>query len=98
MKPLKFGLRIWIAFTSILAFLGGWALFSHANKPVPIFSTSSQSQSIDSGALAPIPTLPPVPSLDQLTNGSSSSAIQPLPSLPQMSAQQFMPRMRTMGS
>ncbi|MDD5369064.1 MAG: hypothetical protein PHQ40_08265 [Anaerolineaceae bacterium] len=98
MKPLKLGLRIWIALSSIIAFLGGWALFSHANKPVSIFSAPSQSQSIDSGALAPIPTLPPVPSLDQLTNGSRNSAIQPLPPLPQISSQQFMPRLRTMGS
>jgi hypothetical protein len=98
MKPLKLGLRIWIALTSMVAFLSGWAMFSHANKPVPIFSTSSQSQVVDPGGLAPIPTLPAVPSLDQLTNGSNSSAIQPLPSLPQVSSQQFLPRMRTMGS
>ncbi len=95
MKIAKVGLRIWIALTSILAFLTGWALFSHAQKPVPLFpSTGGSSQAVDQGQL---PTLAPIPSLNELTSGSSS-AVQPLPSLPQVSSQQFMPRLRTMGS
>jgi hypothetical protein len=80
MKPIKLGLRIWIAITSIISFLGGWMLFSHAGKPAPLItaqpSTSQSSQMV-------MPTLPPVPSIEQLTNGSSNggSALQPLPSI-----------------
>jgi hypothetical protein len=93
MKPIKLGLRIWIAITSIISFLGGWMLFSHAGKPVPLFSAQ---QAVDSQSTQPqTNNLPPIPSLDQLTKGNGSSAVQPLPSLPQGS---FQPRFRTRGS
>lgn len=100
MKPVKLGLRIWIAITSILSFLGGWALFSHAGKPAPLFPSSSASSAAAlSQQPAPMPTLPPVPSIDQLVNGSASnSGLQQLPSISSMPSQSFLPRMRTMGS
>ncbi len=92
MKPFKLGLRIWIAVTSILSFLGGWMLFSHAGKPAPLIpsqpSNSQPSQFV-------MPNLPPVPALDQLTSSSSSSALQPLPSI-QLPAPSF--GFRTRGS
>ncbi len=85
-KPLKLALRIWIAITSVLSFLAGWALFSHAGKPAPLISAqpSTSGSQVDPTGLNPLPTLPPVPSIDQLTNGSSgngSGALQPLPQI-----------------
>lgn len=108
MKPLKLGLRIWIAVTSIISFLGGWALFSHAGKPAPLFPTNTSNTDVQ--AASPVqstgpsvmPTLPPIPSLDQLTSGSASAvspaALQPLPQIQQSAPRTFFPRMRTRGS
>ncbi len=96
MKPLKLGLRIWIAITSILSFIGGWMLFSHAGKPAPLFNSSQPVDTQPSQVQSQ--NLPPIPSLDQLTNGSGSSALQPLPSLSQGASPNFMPRFRTRGS
>jgi len=103
MKPLKIGLRIWIGITSIVSFLGGWALFSHAGKPAPLISSppvvsadsSAQIGSTAGVQFAPIPTLPPMPSMDSPSIGSS---LQPLPSLPNTALQSSMPRFRTRGS
>jgi len=92
MKPLKLGLRVWILITSLVSFLGGWALLSHAGKPAPLGSAPATTSS----SLAPIPTLPAVPSIDSLTSGSSN--LQPLPSLQLNTSQNFFPRMRTSGS
>ncbi len=95
-QPFKIGLRIWIAMTSILSFLFGWVLFSHAGKPAPLIATqpaiSSQPSQLQSQ------NLPPVPSIDQLTNGSASGGLQPLPSLPQTVSPGFFPSFRTRGS
>jgi hypothetical protein len=95
MKPLKFGLRVWITIASILSFAGGWAFISHAGKPAPFFS----SQSAVSEPPA-IPTLQPVPPLDNLitNNNNGSSSLQPLTVQPNVNVQQFFPRMRTRGS
>ena len=100
MKPLKLGLRIWFTITGILSFLGGWLLFSHAGKPAPLsmFQSAPSPVTNSSAAPAPLPTLAPIPSLDSLTNGSSS-ALQPLPQTPSISSSQnFFPRMVTRGS
>jgi hypothetical protein len=104
MKPLKISLRIWIALSSLLSFLGGWALFSHSGKPAPLIASpsapsfNSSDQNAQNAVL--LPTLQPLPSLDQLTN-SSNNQIQPLQSLPAIT--NFMvnnssPRLRTRGS
>jgi hypothetical protein len=92
MKPLKIGLRVIIAVASLISFLGGWILFSHAGKPQPLFT--SQPAPDNSSFVAP--TLQPIPSLNDLTNGGSS--LQPLPSLQNSPVIRRMPRMRTMGS
>jgi hypothetical protein len=96
-QPIKLGLRVWIAITSILSFLLGWALFSHSGKPAPLIVTqpgiSQQSQSQFQA-----PNLPPVPSIDQLTSGNNSASVQALPSLPQTTSPNFYPRFRSRGS
>lgn len=94
MKPMKFALHMWIAATSALSFLGGWAIFSHSAKPavlLPALSASTQAQNLT--------TLPPVPSLDSLmaASGKTQTSLQPLPSL-QLSAQSFSSALRTRGS
>jgi hypothetical protein len=94
MNPVKIGLRIWIAITSILSFIFGWMLFSHSGKPAPLISTQQPVGSQPSNYA--MPDLPPVPSIDQLTTGSS--ALQPLPSLPQTTSPNFFPRFRSRGS
>jgi len=97
MKPLKFGLRVWITIASVLSFAGGWIFLSHAGKPAPLFPSQPQSQT--GSDLQPIPTLQPIPSLDNLvTNGNNGSALQPLNIQPSASIPQFLPRMRTRGS
>lgn len=95
MKPLKIGLRVIIAIASLISFLGGWILFSHAGKPQPLFT--SQPAPDNSSFVAP--TLQPIPSLNDLTNGGSSlNSLQPLPSLQNSPVIRSMPRMRTRGS
>ncbi|HVN55198.1 MAG TPA: hypothetical protein VMT46_12770 [Anaerolineaceae bacterium] len=107
MKPFKIGLRIWIALTSLVSFVAGWALLSHANKPAPLLTSNT-------GGADPLPlgsasartpvTLPPIPSLDSLvgnqsaSSSSSAPSIQPLPSLPSTGSSSFLPRIRTRGS
>lgn len=106
MKPLKLGLRVWIAITSVFSFLGGWALFSHSGKPAALFPTAGSSvqaaPQVQPSGVQPLPTLAPIPSLDSLIQGSQSAvnnnALQPLPSIQQSAPQNFFPRMITRGS
>ena len=110
MKPLKLALRIWITIGSVLSFLLGWALLSHAPKPVSIFSLfsspaspSSSSSAADTTSLNQLPTLAPIPSLDSLITNpdtATNTNLQPLPSFNNnvTTTNNFVPRMRTRGS
>jgi hypothetical protein len=96
-KPMKIGLRIWIAFTAAVSFLTGWAMLAHSAKPVSASSTASTSGST-AGPLS-LPTLAPVPPLSSFTGGQAPAAqnLQPLqiqPASPFASA----PALRTRGS
>ncbi len=55
MKLLKFGMRLWITFSSVLAFLASWILFGHSAKPIDN-SQSTSPQAI----VTPLPTLAPL--------------------------------------
>jgi hypothetical protein len=90
MKSLKKAIRIWIATASLAGFMGGWLLLAHAGKPAPLQTQTSTS-------LTPIPTLPPLSSLNDGSFNSSSFGFQSLPSAPQVSSRGF-PRLRTSGS
>jgi len=92
MKTTKNGLRIWIASASVVSFMGGWSLLAHAPKPAPLV-TNSQNPSVSAPALAPLPTLQPLP---QLNGSTQAQNLQPLQTMPQ--TQSFFPRMRTSGS
>jgi hypothetical protein len=105
MKPLKLALRIWITITSVLSFLAGWALLSHAPKPASIFSsqssTTTSSSAADPISVNPLPTLAPIPSLDSIiTNPNTAVNLQPLPSFNNnvTTTNNFVPRLRTRGS
>lgn len=41
MKPLRKGLRVWIAAASVFTFFGGWILLAHSPKPVQPTSSST---------------------------------------------------------
>jgi hypothetical protein len=51
MKAFKFGLRIWITFSSVLVFLVSWVVFCHSPKPVDTNAATGYS----------VPTLEPLP-------------------------------------
>ena len=85
MKRYKLGLRLWIALSSVVGFFGGWALLAHSPKPAPPEPQSAQVE------LAPLPTLAPIPSLNDPNRN-----FQQLPDLPQVSMS--IPRLRTGGS
>jgi hypothetical protein len=102
MRLTKIGLRIWIGISTVIGFLVGWMMLAHSGKPAPAGAALAQSASnVQSAVSAPaaISTLPPIPSLDDLTGGAQAAQVQPqpLPALPRISAGSF-PRMRSGGS
>jgi hypothetical protein len=90
----------------------GWALLSHAPKPVSIFSlfsspgspSSSSSSAVDPASLNPLPTLAPIPSLDSLITNpdtTTNTNLQPLPSFSNnvnTTVNNFVPQFRSRGS
>lgn len=62
MNIFRYGLRLWITITSIATFLAGWILLAHAPKP-------SQSGSGAASSVAPVPTLAPLPPLENDNSG-----------------------------
>lgn len=78
MKPMKLALRIWIAFTAAVSFLMGWAMLAHSGKPAPVSAFSSGSTAA-SGSQLVLPTLAPIPSLNDLgASQPSQSGLQQL--------------------
>ncbi|HEX7568171.1 MAG TPA: hypothetical protein VF355_06355 [Anaerolineaceae bacterium] len=106
MKPLKLGLRVWFTITSLVSFLAGWMLLSHAGKPAPLLppQTNQDNTAVttDTSTATPLPTLQPLPSLDQLTSGSAvttnQQSLQALPSLPSTTSRNFFPSFRGRSS
>jgi hypothetical protein len=98
-KPLKLGLRIWLAFTAAVSFLTGWAMLAHSGKPAPLSASASLSGSSSTAPLS-LPTLAPVPSLNDFTSGQplQQQSLQPLSiqSMPSLSS--ALPGLRTRGS
>jgi len=87
-------LRFGIAGTSLAAFLAGWILLGHSDKPAALVGTSTgsaQGAGSAAGELAPLPTLAPLSEL----NNSPSTRLQPVPRQDFSFAQ---PRLRTRGS
>ena len=85
-KIIKTAMHLWISIASLGAFGIGWALISHSNKPAPLEITQPQVAAYN------IPTLQPVPSLEDLLTDSSQS-------VQVFQNQSFaMPRLRTRGS
>ncbi len=68
MRIMKAALRFWIALTSVISFLVGWAMLAHAPKPVQAKTPSGSSSTID---VTPLPTLVPLAPLEFSTSGGS---------------------------
>jgi hypothetical protein len=97
MKLFKFGLRAWIALTSIGSFAAGWIMLAHSPKPVQPVSSSTSS----GVPVTPLPTLTPLMPLNFSNNNafqSQSFSVQQVP--PQPPVQNFFsqPSFRTGGS
>lgn len=84
MKLLKFGMRFWIALSSVASFLIGWAMLAHSPKPIQLVSDVSS-----------IPTLAPLPPMnfDNPRTGFENS-----PLVLGQSRSQIFPSFRTGGS
>lgn len=74
MKFYRRGLRLFIAGSSLLAFLGGWVIFAHTEKPAPTQPAAAfgASAPLDLKSLQPTGNLQPLPRLP-----SSSSVVVP---------------------
>lgn len=92
MNFLKNGLRTWVAITSIAGFLGGWAVFAHAEKPVTNSVQQQQPAQIQTAPLPTLPALPPMNQPIQQIQPVQPIQIQPMPQINTFS------RMRTGGS
>ncbi len=88
----KTSIRIWIAFVSVLSFLGGWILFAHSTRQA---SASAASNASNSPAINnPLPTLAPLAPM-----GSNPGPVQQLPNISiQQPSQSFAPFFRSFGS
>jgi hypothetical protein len=85
-KVTKSIMHVWISLASIAAFVFGWAIFAHADKPAPLVVQQTTSPVLEA------PALEPIPSIDELLLSSSRSM-----QLSQRPASSF-PRLRTRGS
>ena len=86
MKFFKKILHYWIAFASLLSFLGGWIILAHSPKPI-------QTESITVQASA---TLPPIQAYGSNNNNNNLSFLPGGTQSNQPSA--GMPTLRTRGS
>lgn len=59
-------MHIWISLASITAFVFGWAIFAHAEKPAPLVAQQPPSVIV-------VPALEPIPSIDELVRSNAQS-------------------------
>jgi hypothetical protein len=89
-KITKTLLHLWITIVSVAAFAFGWVFLAHAQKPAPLIPTQPPVEI--SAPSQPLPTLQPVPSLNDYLQNSA-------PAAPRFQSPTFiMPRLRTGGS
>ncbi len=91
MKLLKLGIRFWITVTSVLSFLAGWIMLTHAPKP-------SQASFSFSNVAAQIPTLEPLPPLSDFGSDEDNFQNQPLFNIQPRTRSQSRPFFSTGGS
>ena len=84
MKIIKNSMRLWITFASVISFLMGWVLLSHAEKPAPL--------QMNTPALSAPVSQPSIQAFN--TNTGSLS----FPFTRQVQPQFFSPQLRTGGS
>jgi hypothetical protein len=94
----RISLRLWLTITSLIAFLFGWVLLAHAQKPAPLVQSQSQAASSStSSATVNMPQLAPIPSLQQLQKSPQTiTNVAPIAPAPSISFN--FPVMRTRGS
>lgn len=90
MKPYRNFLRIWLAITSVLSFIGGWIILAHSLKPV------NPTPAKGTNELAPLPTLPPIQTFG--TNNNNGGGFGLFSSPNNRSSGFGFPTMRTGGS
>jgi hypothetical protein len=91
MKLLKFGLRFWITFTSVVSFVAGWIMLAHAPKP-------DQQNSAYTSISSSVPTLEPLPPLSDFNSNGNDAQSQPFSLFQQRPSFGFRPTFRTGGS
>jgi hypothetical protein len=89
-------LRLGIAGSALSAFLAGWILLGHSDKPAPLWGastgdTQAQNETSIEGQPMPLPTLAPLPELESIQNFN----LRPIPQQNNLAIQ---PRLRTRGS
>jgi hypothetical protein len=93
MKLVKHSTRILITLSSLGGFLMGWVFLAHAPKPASTTSATTNQQ--PAAIMAPLPTLAPLPDINQ--SGSNANLLQFQPQ-PQIQIRRGLPRLRTSGS
>jgi hypothetical protein len=87
MKFTKTLIRVWIATTSVVGFLGAWGFLSHSPKPAPLINQPTVSLSS------------PVDNLQILSLGQSENSFSSLQQMPTFSiGQSPFSQLRTRGS
>jgi hypothetical protein len=99
-KITKTMIRIWIALTSVLGLIFGWAALAHSQKPVSFTAQADAAAAASASTTgSQSVTLEPIPSLNQLVGSAatgSQSSITINNSAPSTSF--ITPRLRTRGS
>lgn len=85
-KLTKTLMHLWISIFSVGAFVFGWAILAHSEKPAPLSITQPPTVTFSASALQPIPSLN-----DLLENNTQPAQIVQSPSF-------NFPRLRTRGS
>jgi len=82
-KITKSIIHVWVSLASMAAFMFGWAIFAHTEKPAPLIVQQPPSMQLE------VPSLEPIPSIDELVQSSSQSMQifqKPASSLPRLRA------------
>ena len=95
-KLIKIVIRIWIASTSVVAFVIGWVTLAHSQKPVALQTQTINPLASDVSTMN-VADLPPIPSLEDLQS-NKNTAQQPSFIQPSISFTTPRIRIRTRGS
>jgi hypothetical protein len=89
MKNFKTSLHIFIAFVSMLGFLGGWATLAHSRKPI-------QPAQFQANVLEALPPLDPIPAFNSVSSNNNGGFLGSF--MPSRRNNAMMPMFMTRGS